>query len=155
MQAPTIAERDTLTKRETGVTPNSPMRLRMEDFIQRAQIEIVRALEAVDGKKFQIDDWDRPKGGGGITCVLQDGNVFEKAGVNTSVVYGTLPRAAIAKMRVHHKALNSEVESLEFFAAGLSLVLHPVNPMAPTVHLNYRYFETANPDGSTNSWWLW
>jgi len=126
----------------------------MEDFIQRAQIEIVRALEAVDGKKFQIDDWDRPKGGGGITCVLQDGNVFEKAGVNTSVVYGTLPRAAIAKMRVHHKALNSEVESLEFFAAGLSLVLHPVNPMAPTVHLNYRYFETANPDGSTNSWWF-
>jgi coproporphyrinogen III oxidase len=126
----------------------------MEDFIKRNQEEIVRQLEAVDGNKFQVDKWDRPKGGGGITCVLQDGNVFEKAGVNTSVVYGTLPRAAIAKMRVNHKALDPEVESLEFFAAGLSLVLHPINPMAPTVHLNYRYFETANADGTPNAWWF-
>nr|POE84622.1 oxygen-dependent coproporphyrinogen-iii oxidase [Quercus suber] len=80
--------------------------------------------------------------------------VFEKAGVNTSVVYGTLPRAAIQQMRVNHKALDPDVESLEFFAAGLSLVLHPHNPMAPTVHLNYRYFETANSDGTTNAWWF-
>lgn len=130
------------------------MRLRMEQFIQQNQEEIVQALSAIDGKKFTVDKWERPRGGGGITCVLQDGNVFEKAGVNTSVVYGTLPRAAIAKMRVHHKALDPEVESLEFFAAGLSLVLHPINPMAPTVHLNYRYFETANKDGTTNSWWF-
>jgi len=130
------------------------MRLRMEAFIKENQQEIVRALEAVDGHKFQIDKWERPNGGGGISCVLQDGSVFEKAGVNTSVVYGTLPRAAISKMRVNHKALDPDVESLEFFAAGLSLVLHPVNPMAPTVHLNYRYFETANQDGSTNAWWF-
>lgn len=154
LQSPTIAERDTLSKRESGIDVSSPMRLRMEQFIKQNQEEIVRQLEAVDGKRFQVDTWDRPKGGGGITCVLQDGKVFEKAGVNTSVVYGTLPRAAIAKMRVHHKALDPEVESLEFFAAGLSLVLHPINPMTPTVHLNYRYFETANPDGSTNTWWF-
>ena len=126
----------------------------MEQFIKQKQEEIVRALEAVDGKRFKTDQWDRPNGGGGITCVLQDGNVFEKAGVNTSVVYGTLPRAAISQMRVNHKALDPDVDSLEFFAAGLSLVLHPINPMAPTVHLNYRYFETANANGSTNAWWF-
>ncbi|KAF2168086.1 hypothetical protein M409DRAFT_65619 [Zasmidium cellare ATCC 36951] len=154
LDAPSIAERDSLSKRESGVSVNSPMRLRMEQFIKQKQEEIVRALEAVDGKKFHADQWDRPNGGGGISCVLQDGNVFEKAGVNISVVYGTLPRAAISKMRVNHKALDPDVESLEFFAAGLSLVLHPHNPMAPTVHLNYRYFETANSDGSTNAWWF-
>lgn len=154
LEAPTIAERDSLSKRESGVTDASPMRLRMEQFIKAKQEEIVRALEAVDGNRFQIDKWERPNGGGGTSCVLQDGNVFEKAGVNISVVYGTLPRQAISKMRVNHKALDPDVESLEFFAAGLSLVVHPINPMAPTVHLNYRYFETANEDGSTNAWWF-
>ncbi|KAL2350437.1 Coproporphyrinogen III oxidase [Cryomyces antarcticus] len=152
--APTIAERDTLSKRESGVTSTSPMRLRMESFIKSKQEEIVRELEQLDGTRFTIDKWDRPNGGGGITCVLQDGKVFEKAGVNTSIVYGSLPRPAIAKMRVNHKALDPDVESLEFFAAGLSMVLHPHNPMAPTVHLNYRYFETANADGTPNAWWF-
>lgn len=153
-EPPAIAERDSLSKRESGVTQTSPMRLRMEQFIKSKQEEIVRELEKVDGTRFRIDTWDRPNGGGGITCVLQDGNVFEKGGVNTSIVYGTLPRAAISKMRVNHKALDPDVESLDFFAAGLSMVLHPKNPMAPTVHLNYRYFETANADGTPNAWWF-
>ena len=130
------------------------MRLRMEALIKEKQKEIVDALAAADGTKFQTDTWQRPHGGGGITCVLQDGKVFEKAGVNTCVVFGTLPRAAIQKMRVNHKALDPDVESLEFFAAGLSLVLHPKNPMAPTVHANYRYFETVNADGTSNAWWF-
>lgn len=129
------------------------MRLRMEAFIKENQKKIVEAIEQVDGQKFRADSWERPHGGGGISCVLQDGNVFEKAGVNTSVVYGTLPRPAIQRMRADHKALDPDVESLAFFAAGLSLVLHPKNPLAPTVHLNYRYFETANPDGTSNAWW--
>lgn len=126
----------------------------MEAFIKEQQQIIVRELEKVDGGKFKQDTWDRPEGGGGISCVLQDGSVFEKAGVNTSIVYGTLPRPAIQRMRANHKALDPDVESLEFFAAGLSLVLHPTNPMAPTVHLNYRYFETANADGTPNAWWF-
>ncbi|OQN99989.1 hypothetical protein B0A48_14194 [Cryoendolithus antarcticus] len=151
---PTIAEQDTLRKRESGITATSPMRLRMEALIKAKQREIVQALEAIDGGKFLTDTWTRPNGGGGISCVLQEGKVFEKAGVNISIVYGTLPRKAISQMRVNHKALDPDVESLEFFAAGLSLVLHPNNPMAPTVHLNYRYFETANADGSTNAWWF-
>lgn len=153
-EAPSIAERDILAKRENGVTSNSPMRLRMEEFIREQQKIIVRELEAIDGKEFRVDTWKRDTGGGGVSCVLQDGNVFEKAGVNISVVYGTLPRAAIEKMRVNHSNLDADVDSLEFFATGLSMVLHPVNPMAPTVHLNYRYFETEKTDGSPTAWWF-
>lgn len=150
-----MIERDELIKHESGITPSSPMRLRMEQFIKSQQDEIVAALESLDpDHKFRTDTWTRPSGGGGISCVLQDGLVFEKAGVNISIVYGTLPRPAIEKMRVEHKALDPDVESLEFFAAGLSLVLHPRNPMAPTVHLNYRYFETMDPDGNRNAWWF-
>lgn len=151
---PTLADRDTLSKRESGVTATSPMRLRMEQFIKENQKKIVAAIEEVDGQKFKVDNWQRPGGGGGISCVLQDGNVFEKAGVNISVVYGKLPRPAIQRMRADHKALDPDVESLDYFAAGLSIVMHPKNPMAPTVHLNYRYFETANEDGSSNAWWF-
>jgi len=130
------------------------MRLRMEAFIKEQQREIVQQLEKLDGKKFRTDTWARDAGGGGISCVLQDGNVFEKAGVNISIVYGALPKAAIAKMRANHKKIDTSVDSLPFFASGLSMVLHPHNPMAPTVHLNYRYFETENPDGSINTWWF-
>ncbi|CAD6581100.1 MAG: Coproporphyrinogen-III oxidase [Alectoria sarmentosa] len=156
LEAPSIADRDALAKRESGVTLSSPMRLRMEAFIKAQQKEIVSTLETLDPskKKFRTDTWARPNGGGGISCVLQDGTVFEKAGVNTSVVYGTLPRPAIEKMRVNHKALDPDVESLEFFAAGLSCVLHPQNPNAPTVHFNYRYFETMDAEGNCNAWWF-
>lgn len=154
LDAATLAEKDAQKKREAAINEDSPMRLRMEKFIKDQQKSIVKELEKVDGKKFRKDEWERKNGGGGITCVLQDGNVFEKAGVNISVVYGTLPKPAIQKMRANHKRLDPSVESLDFFAAGLSMVLHPKNPMAPTVHLNYRYFETANPDGSSQAWWF-
>lgn len=157
LDSPTLAERDVLLKREQGVTTSSPMRLRMEQFVKEQQQEIVRALEKADGTEFRQDEWQRPQGGGGITCVLQDGKVFEKAGVGVSVVYGTLPKPAILKMRSNHKNIVQGTDipdSLEFFAAGLSLIVHPRNPMAPTVHLNYRYFETARPDGSPSAWWF-
>ena len=130
------------------------MRLRMEKFIKEQQEHIVKEIERTDGKKFIKDEWERPNGGGGISCVLQDGNIFEKGGVMVSVVYGKLPKKAIETMRVHHKSVADNVDSLDFFASGLSLILHPKNPMAPTVHLNYRYFETANPDGSSQAWWF-
>lgn len=148
-------EEGKISERKSSLDSNPPIRLRMEAFIQSQQSRIVSTLESLDpGHKFRTDTWTRPTGGGGISCVLQGGNVFEKAGVNTSIVYGTLPRSAIQKMRVNHKALDPNVESLKFFAAGLSLVLHPQNPMAPTVHLNYRYFETMNEDGTRNAWWF-
>jgi len=162
LQTTSLAEVDEFTKKKTKITRHSPMRLRMEALIKEHQNRIVFALEDIDGTKFQRDEWTRPHGGGGTSCVLQDGNVFEKAGVNTSIVYGELPRAAIEKMRADHKSLvDPEVEKLNFFAAGISMVLHPHNPMAPTVHLNYRYFETSDPRDPVNatgtaqqSWWF-
>lgn len=131
-----------------------PMRLRMEKFVKEKQAEIVNALEELDGQHFRIDQWTRKEGGEGISCVLQDGNVFEKAGVNVSVVYGKLPPAAIEKMRANHSSLGETKSALPFFAAGLSLVVHPHNPMCPTVHLNYRYFEIENEDGSVRAAWF-
>jgi coproporphyrinogen III oxidase len=157
-EAPSIAEIDEALKLQTKIDESSPMRLRMEKLIKEHQQKITEELSKIDGKPFRADTWTRPNGGGGISCVLQDGNVFEKAGVNVSVVYGELPRPAIEKMRADHKSFTtSNVESLSFFAAGLSLVLHPHNPMAPTVHLNYRYFETLNakdPINGERNWWF-
>ncbi|KIX06538.1 uncharacterized protein Z518_04514 [Rhinocladiella mackenziei CBS 650.93] len=161
-QLVSLAEVDEVTKSKSKITRKSPMRLRMEALIREHQNRIVFALEDVDGKKFRRDEWSRPNGGGGISCVLQDGNVFEKAGVNISIVYGELPRSAIEKMRADHRSfVDSGVEKLNFFAAGISLVLHPRNPMAPTVHLNYRYFETSDPRDPVNAtgtsqqnWWF-
>ncbi|OJJ44178.1 hypothetical protein ASPZODRAFT_154133 [Penicilliopsis zonata CBS 506.65] len=158
LDAPSIVELDETLKRQSTINESSPMRLRMEKLIKEHQKKIVDELSRIDGKEFHADTWTRPNGGGGISCVLQDGNVFEKAGVNVSVVYGELPRPAIEKMRADHKSfVGADVDSLSFFAAGLSLVLHPHNPMAPTVHLNYRYFETSDPKDPINgekNWWF-
>lgn len=93
-----------------------------------------------DARPEQVDRWTREEGGGGISCVLQNGLVFEKAGVNVSIVHGTLPESAAAQMRSRGKPLRVGGE-LRFFAAGVSSVIHPRNPHVPTVHFNYRYFE--------------
>ena len=154
LEPASLAERDAVTKRESGISGSSLLRLRMEAFVKEQQQVIIRELESIDGGKFLVDKWERPNGGGGISCVLQDGEVFEKAGVNISIVYGNLPKAAIQRMRANHKALDPNVDSLPYFACGLSLVIHPRNPMAPTVHLNVRYFETSNADGTPNTWWF-
>lgn len=106
---------------------------------------------ALEGK---IDRWTRSEGGGGISCVLQDGLVFEKAGVNVSIVHGTLPDSAAAQMRSRGKPLN-EGNDLHFFAAGVSSVIHPRNPHVPTIHFNYRYFEVEQgTDEDENLWWF-
>ncbi|KAL4959414.1 coproporphyrinogen oxidase [Aspergillus stella-maris] len=158
LDSPSIVEIDETLKKQAAVNETSPMRLRMEKLIKDHQQKIIEELGRVDGTQFKQDTWKRPNGGGGISCVLQDGNVFEKAGVNVSIVYGELPRPAIEKMRADHKSfVGADVDSLSFFAAGLSLVLHPHNPMAPTVHLNYRYFETSDPKDPINgdkNWWF-
>ena len=158
LDSPSIVELDEVLKKQSTINETSPMRLRMEQLIKDHQQKIVQELNKIDGKEFREDTWSRPNGGGGISCVLQDGNVFEKAGVNVSVVYGELPRPAIEKMRADHKSfVGADVDSLSFFASGLSLVIHPHNPMAPTVHLNYRYFETSDPKDPVNgdkSWWF-
>lgn len=128
------------------------MRTKMELLVMKTQADFCRALESLesDGSSFEVDRWSRKEGGGGITCVLQDSQVFEKAGVNVSVVTGILPPNAIQQMRARGKKME---DSVPFFAAGVSAVIHPRNPMIPTIHFNYRYFEIENPDGTTQ-WWF-
>ena len=103
----------------------------MVDMVHRLQDSICAAVEAIDGVTYREDRWTREEGGGGRSRVFSDGAVFEKAGVNVSVVQGTLSPEAAAKMGGGH---DLDGDDLSFFATGLSLVLHPHNPMAPTVH---------------------
>ena len=136
------------------VTRDSDMKLRMENFIMQLQQEFCRALEAEEepGHKFRVDRWEREEGGGGVTCILQDGTVFEKAGVGVSVVHGLIPASAVAQMNARGKAL-PEGQEMPFFACGISSVIHPRNPNVPTIHFNYRYFEVKEPSGKTR-WWF-
>ncbi|MDA9187384.1 oxygen-dependent coproporphyrinogen oxidase [Flavobacteriaceae bacterium] len=116
------------------------------EYIQNLQDTITQALEAIDGKaRFREDLWERPEGGGGRTRIIENGNVIEKGGVNISAVHGPLPKS----MQEYFK-----VKDVDFFACGLSLVLHPVNPMVPTVHANWRYFEMYDEKGNTVDQWF-
>jgi coproporphyrinogen III oxidase len=130
-----------------NIMENPGLRLQMEDLVRNAQKSFVKALEEYDDKKFLVDAWTKSSGGHGISCVLEDGTIFEKAGVNISVVHGTLNKAAIMQMRANHPSIREEVDTLGFAAIGLSLILHPRNPMAPTVHFNCRFFDTNNESG--------
>lgn len=134
--------------------PND-MKTRMELMIMKIQADFCCALESQEDleSRFQVDRWTRKEGGGGITCILQDGHVFEKAGVNISVVSGSLPPPAVAQMRARGKKNFGEGQSLPFFAAGVSAVIHPRNPMVPTIHFNYRYFEVKDSSGEIQ-WWF-
>ncbi|MGH0160760.1 UNVERIFIED_CONTAM: hypothetical protein FKN15_061276 [Acipenser sinensis] len=129
------------------------MRTKMEMMILQTQAEFCKALAEVDGGTFHVDRWDRKEGGGGISCVLQDSNIFEKAGVNVSVVFGHLPEEAAQQMRSRGKSLKSKDGKLPFCAMGVSSVIHPKNPHIPTIHFNYRYFEIEEADGS-KLWWF-
>lgn len=115
-------------------------------YIETLQNQITSALESIDGcAQFEEDLWRRKEGGGGRTRILQNGGVFEKGGVNVSRVFGPLPKA----MQSYFK-----VEDVDFFACGLSLVMHPKNPMVPTVHANWRYFEMYNKNGELVDQWF-
>ncbi|QFZ29012.1 putative oxygen-dependent coproporphyrinogen-III oxidase [Clavispora lusitaniae] len=134
-----------------------PIRERMEALIRLKQKEITDGLAALDTKSFHTDCWTRGEnGGGGQSMVLQEGTTFEKGGVNISVVHGTLPPQAVSRMRADHKNLKGSADgSVGFFACGLSMVIHPHNPHAPTTHLNYRYFETIDPETKeVAAWWF-
>lgn len=100
---------------------------------QEIQDEICFALEQLDGKAiFEEEKWEREGGGGGRTRVIQDGNILEKGGVNFSAVHGELPDAIKRSFKV---------EQSDFFATGISIVMHPNHPMVPIIHMNIRYFE--------------
>ncbi len=115
-------------------------------YIHELQDAICAALEQVDGKaKFMEDKWVRAEGGGGRTRVIANGKVFEKGGVNISAVHGALPKAMQEAFKVPES---------NFFACGLSLVIHPLNPNVPTVHANWRYFELYDTAGKRLDCWF-
>jgi coproporphyrinogen III oxidase len=116
-------------------------------FLKEFQRSLCTKLEVLDGKATFIDDpWKRVEGGGGLTIVLTDGALFEKAGVGFSKVSGsTLPPSASA-----HRP---ELAGRNWEAMGVSLVLHPLNPFVPTTHANVRFFR-ANKDGEDPVWWF-
>jgi coproporphyrinogen III oxidase len=114
----------------------SPTKEEISAWFRNLQWHICAELEAEDGKaKFVEDNWKRPGGGGGYTRVIQHGNVFEKGGVNFSAVHGELSESMV-------KALG--ISSKEFFATGVSIVIHPINPFVPIIHMNVRYFELSD-----------
>jgi len=113
------------------------------DYFRELQSGTVAALEALDGKSFVEDSWKRPEGGGGVTRIIEDGNLFERGGVNLSHVKGkSLPPSATAS--------RPQLAGRPWEAMGVSLVLHPRNPYCPTVHLNVRFFCTT--DENPVSW---
>jgi len=118
----------------------------VRDYFCALQQRIVRALEALEGGRFLSDSWQRPEGGGGTTRVLEDGALFERAGVAFSHVSGALlpPSASASRPQLAGRG---------FEAAGVSLVLHPRNPYCPTVHMNVRLF-TATRVGEQPLWWF-
>ena len=113
----------------------------VHDFFKLLQGRIVAGLEALDGKAFRADAWQRPEGGGGLTRILEEGGVFERGGVNLSRVQGSeLPPSASAG--------RAQLAGRPYDAMGVSLVLHPRNPYCPTVHLNVRFFSAGD------AWWF-
>lgn len=115
-------------------------------FIHQLQDDICAALELCDGKaKFVEDLWERPEGGGGKTRVISNGAVFEKGGVNTSVVFGKVTDTMRSQLKINGH---------EWFACGMSIVIHPFNPFVPTIHCNYRMFELYNEQGEVTDRWF-
>ena len=112
----------------------------VRDYLLGLQQAIVAKLEALDGARFSADEWKRAEGGGGITRMLEGGKLFERAGVGFSHVFGEkLPPSASA-----HRP---QIAGRPWEAMGVSLVLHPLNPYVPTVHMNVRFFVSPSPLG--------
>jgi coproporphyrinogen III oxidase len=118
------------------------------NYLQNLQTKIVEAIELVDGKTFLQDSWQRPEGGGGNSCLLEEGNLFERAGIGFSHVLGTkLPPAA--------SVAHPEASGRPWEAMGVSLVFHPRNPYIPTVHMNVRFFVAkAQSESEQDIWWF-
>jgi coproporphyrinogen III oxidase len=120
---------------------------KIKNQFKSLQQKIIQTVELADGKKFLQDSWNRPEGGGGITCILENGSIFERAGIGFSHVFGNKlpPSASVA---------HPGIENSKWEAMGVSLVFHPFNPFIPTVHLNIRFF-IANPKNNADEiWWF-
>ena len=117
----------------------------VKDYLQALQNRIVAELEELDGRQtFRRDTWDRPAGGGGLSCVLSDGKIFEQAGVGFSHVFGDKMPPSATRNR-------PELAGCSFQAVGVSLVIHPQNPYVPTTHANFRFFMAGD---DAEAWWF-
>ena len=117
----------------------------VKNYLTGLQDRLVRRLEELDGNDFRRDPWERPEGGGGISCLIEQGNLFERGGVNFSEVRGAaLPASATAA--------RPELAGRSFQAMGVSLVLHPRNPYVPTVHMNVRFFVAEKTGANAVAW---
>ena len=120
-----------------------PDKFEISEWFKQLQDNICDALSIADGNEssnktkghFIEDNWIRKEGGGGRSRILQNGNIIEKGGVNFSAVYGKLPSKIIAEL---------SLEDTEFYATGVSIVIHPHHPFIPIIHMNVRYFEMEN-----------
>lgn len=111
-------------------------------YFQSLQQSICIGLETKDGKStFRSDNWERKEGGGGDTRIIESGRIIEKGGVNFSHVHGTLPQKIANRL--------SLLEGLQFHATGTSIVIHPLHPLIPVIHMNVRYFQIEN-----GVWWF-
>jgi coproporphyrinogen III oxidase len=116
-----------------------PAKEQIQKWFTDLQNDICVQLEEADGKgKFISDPWDRSGGGGGVSRVLTEGNIIEKGGVNFSAVWGKAPEPVLRSMNLPTDT------NTEFFATGVSIVIHPFNPHVPIIHMNTRYFEMSN-----------
>lgn len=113
------------------------MRDTIASYFQQLQDNICKSLETADGLgTFKEDKWDHHSGGGGRSRVLENGNIIEKGGVNFSAVQGQTSEALMRQMNL--------TEQADYFATGVSIVMHPHSPMVPIIHMNVRYFEMSN-----------
>ena len=118
----------------------------LKSYFTGLQARIVGELESFDGQSFRTDSWDRPEGGGGISRLIEEGNFFERGGVNFSHVTGkSLPASATA--------VRPQLAGRAWEAMGVSLVMHPRNPYCPTTHMNVRCF-VATKEGEEDVWWF-
>jgi coproporphyrinogen III oxidase len=128
------------------VSRSAPAPSTVKIYLLELQQRIVAALERIDGQPFMTDQWERPEGGGGISRIIEEGKVFERGGVGFSHVQGSnLPPTAAAN--------RPDIAGRPWEAMGVSLVLHPRNPFAPTVHMNVRFFITTTTGGDP-VWWF-
>jgi coproporphyrinogen III oxidase len=131
-----------LPQGETGQNMDAPA---VRAFLLNLQTDIVNALQTVDGGTFIRDEWQRPEGGGGISRLIEGGRVIERGGVNFSHVFG-------AKLPPSATAVRPELAGAKFEAMGVSLVIHPGNPYAPTTHMNVRFLIATPLEGEPVAW---
>jgi coproporphyrinogen III oxidase len=136
--------REITSLRNVNGKPSMPLKEEIRDWLKSLQDNICAQLEQADGKaRFISDVWERPGGGGGNSKVITNGAIIEKGGVNFSAVWGRTPEATLKSLGL------ASSEQIDFFATGVSIVMHPSNPMVPIIHMNVRYFEMSN-----GTWWF-